>query len=59
MKPFAIISHMAVFSLLILSTLIGLAGAEQNGGGYLWELMVIGSPFLLGLQVMHIINSGE
>lgn len=59
MKPVAIISHMALFSVLILLTLVGLAGAEQNGGGYLWELMVIGSPFLLGLQVMYITNSGE
>lgn len=59
MKPVTVLSHMAVFSLLILSTLIGLAGAEQNGGGYLWEFMVIGSPFLLGLQIHHIFTFGE
>lgn len=59
MKPVVILSHMAVFSLLILFTLIGLAGAEQNGGGYLWEFMCVGSPFVLGLQVMSIFQSGE
>lgn len=59
MKPIIILFHMAVFSLLILFTLIGLAGAEQNGGGYLWEFLCVGSPFVLGLQVMFIINSGE
>jgi hypothetical protein len=48
---------MAAFSLLILSTLIGLAGAEDNGGGYLWELLVIGSPLLIGIQCTLIVTS--
>ena len=59
MKPVIILFHMAVFSLLILFTLIGLAGAEQNGGGYLWRLLVIGSPFVMGMQVMLVINLAE
>ncbi len=60
MKPVAILSHMALFSVLILSTLLGLSAVEQNGGGYLWELLVIGSPFLIGMQVQYIINyAGE
>lgn len=59
MKPVIILSHMAVFAMLVCLTLVGLAGVEQNGGGYLWEFMCIGAPFVLGLQIMFIITSGE
>ena len=60
MTPLKVLSHMALFSVLVLSTLLGLAAVEDNGGGYLWELLVIGSPFLIGMQVQYIINyAGE
>lgn len=36
---------------LILSTLVGLVGIEEYEGGYLWELMCILSPLLLGFQI--------
>ena len=36
---------------LILSTLVGLVGVEEYEGGYLWELMCILSPLLLGFQI--------
>jgi hypothetical protein len=57
MKAIHILLNMAAFSLLVLSTLIGLAGAEDNGGGYLWELLVIGSPLLIGIQCTLIVTS--
>jgi hypothetical protein len=57
MKPVHILGNMAAFSLLVLTTLIGLAGAEDNGGGYLWELLVIGSPLLIGIQCTLIVTS--
>jgi hypothetical protein len=56
MKAIVIISHMALAQMLVLSTLIGLAGAESQGG-YLSEFLCIGSPFMLGLQIMYIFNS--
>lgn len=59
MRPITILTHMAVFSLLVVLTLIGLAGAEDNGGGYLWEILVIGCPLLIGIQVTNIFHSGE
>jgi hypothetical protein len=56
MKAVVILSHMALAQVLVLGTLIGLAGAEDQGG-YLSEFLAIGSPFVLGLQIMHIVNS--
>jgi hypothetical protein len=56
MKAIVIISHMALAQVLVLGTLIGLAGAEDQGG-YLSEFLAIGSPFMLGLQIMYIFNS--
>lgn len=56
MKATVIISHMALAQMLVLGTLIGLAGAEDQGG-YLSEFLAIGSPFMLGLQIMHIVHS--
>lgn len=57
MKAMHILANMAGFSLLLVLTLIGLAGAESNGGGYLWEIMVIGSPLLIGIQCTLIVTS--
>jgi hypothetical protein len=57
MKPVYILGNMAVFTLLVLLTLIGLAGAEDNGGGYLWEFLVIASPLLIGIQLTLIFTT--
>ena len=59
MKPAHIILHMVTFALLICVTLVGLAQVEQEGGGILWELMTLGAPLLIGIQLTNIINSGE
>jgi hypothetical protein len=57
MKPVLILGNMALFTLLVLFTLVGLAGAEENGGGYLWEIMVIGSPLIIGIQLTLIFTT--
>ena len=60
MSPVKVLSHMALFSVLVLMTLFGLAAVEENGGGYLWELFAVGSPFLIGMQIQYILNyAGE
>ena len=59
MKPAHIIIHMLTFALLICTLLVGLAQVEQLGGGLLWELMTIGSPLLIGIQLTTIINTKE
>ena len=53
MRAREILFHFVTIFVLLLSTLIGLAGAEDVGG-YLWELMCIASPLLLGIQI-HIL----
>ena len=56
MKAVVIISHMALAQMLVFGTLVGVAGLEQFGG-YLSIFLAVGSPFVLGLQVMHIVNT--
>ena len=56
MKAVVIISHMALAQMLVLGTLIGITALEEQGG-YLSILLAVGSPFVLGLQIMHIINT--
>jgi hypothetical protein len=56
MKAMVIISHMALAQVLVLGTLIGITALEDQGG-YLSILLAVISPFMLGLQIMHIINT--
>jgi len=56
MKATVVLSHIALAQTLVLGALIGLAGAEDQGG-YLAEFLCLGSPFCLGLQIMYIFNS--
>jgi hypothetical protein len=56
MKATVIISHMALAQMLVLGTLIGITALEEQGG-YLSILLAVGSPFVLGLQIMHIVNT--
>jgi hypothetical protein len=53
MRAREIIFHFISILVLLLSTVIGLAGAEDVGG-YLWELMCIVSPLLLGIE-LHVL----
>jgi len=59
MKPAYVIAHMFAFAMLVCSTLIGLVQVEELGGGLLWELLTLGSPLIIGIQITTIINSGE
>jgi hypothetical protein len=56
MKATVILSHMALAQVLVLSTLVGVFALEEQGG-YLSMFLCIASPFVLGLQLMFIINS--
>jgi hypothetical protein len=56
MKAMVIISHMALAQVLVLGTIIGLFAMQQDGG-YLSQFLCVASPFVLGLQIMHIINT--
>jgi hypothetical protein len=42
---------MVLFATLVVTTLVGLAQVEQQGGGYFWELLTLGSPLLIGIQL--------
>jgi hypothetical protein len=56
MKAVVIISHMALAQMLVLGTLVGVTALEELGG-YVAIFLAVGSPFVLGLQIMHIVNS--
>jgi hypothetical protein len=56
MKAIVIISHMALAQMLVLSTLVGVFALEAQGG-YLSMFLCVASPFVLGLQLMFIVNS--
>lgn len=56
MKATVVLSHMALANVLVLSTLVGVCALEERGG-YLAMFLCIASPFLLGLQLMFIVNS--
>jgi len=56
MKATVILSHMALAQMLVLSTLVGVF-ALQEQGGYLSMFLCVASPFVLGIQIMFIINS--
>jgi hypothetical protein len=51
MRARYIVLNVFLAQTLILSTLVGLVGVEEYEGGYLWELMCILSPLLLGFQI--------
>ena len=51
MRARYIVLNVFLAQTLILSTLVGLVGVEEYEGGYLWELICILSPLLLGFQI--------
>ena len=56
MKAMVVISHMALAQVLVLSTLVGVFALEEQGG-YLSMFLCVASPFVLGIQLMFIVNS--
>jgi hypothetical protein len=59
MRARYIVFNIFLAQTLILSTLVGLVGVEEYEGGYLWELMCILSPLLLGFQIRAIYEKFE
>ena len=55
MKAREVIFNMVMFKALCIATYIGLLGTQEMGG-YLWQLLAVGSPFLLGIQLTLIIT---
>jgi hypothetical protein len=55
MKAITVLSHMFLANVLVLSTLVGLAGVEGEGG-YLWEALCILSPLALGYQIRSVFS---
>ena len=56
MKAITVLSHMFLANVLVLSTLVGLAGVEGEEGGYLWEALCILSPLALGYQIRSVFS---
>jgi len=55
MRAKAVLSHI-VLSLVLYNTMaLGANQMMDEGGGYLWMFMALGSAFLLGMQVMLIV----
>jgi len=56
MKAKAVLSHI-VLSLVLYNTMaLGANQMMDEGGGYLWMFMALGSAFMLGMQLMVIIE---
>lgn len=58
MRAKEVIFNMFLFKALCISTYIGLRGIEEMGG-YLWQLLAIGSPFIIGIQLTLIIVNAQ
>ena len=56
MRAKEVISHIFLANVLVLSTLTGLVALEEHGG-YISIFLTCISPFVLGVQLMHIIHS--
>lgn len=57
MSPLAVLSHMALFSVMLVLTLIGHAGTtDPQQGGYLWQFLFCVCPFIMGMQIQLILN---
>lgn len=57
MRAHALLSHLMLSNILVLCTLMGIFALQEGSGGYVAIFFASFSPFLLGVQVMHILNS--
>jgi hypothetical protein len=55
MKARAVLSHIFLSLVLYNAMALGANQMMEQGGGYLWMFMGLGSAFLLGMQVMRIV----
>jgi hypothetical protein len=56
MKAMHVLSHIFLSLVLYNAMALGINQVMDIGGGYLWIFMALGSAFLLGMQVMLIVN---
>lgn len=56
MRARAVLSHIFLSLVLYNSMALGANQMMEVGGGYLWMFMGLGSAFLLGMQVMLVVN---
>jgi hypothetical protein len=56
MKARAVLSHIFLSLVLYNAMALGANQMMEQGGGYLWMFMGLGSAFLLGMQLMVIIK---
>ena len=55
MKAIQVLSHIFLSLVLYNAMALGANQMMDEGGGYIWIFMALGSAFLLGMQVMLIV----
>ena len=55
MKATHVLSHIFLSLVLFNAMVLGTNQMMEQGGGYLWMFMALGSAFLLGMQVMLVV----
>ena len=56
MRAREVLSHIFLSLVLYNAMALGINQVMDIGGGYLWIFMALGSAFLLGMQVMLVVN---
>ena len=56
MRAIHVLSHIFLSLVLYNAMALGINQVMEIGGGYIWIFMALGSAFLLGMQVMLIVN---
>ena len=55
MKAIHVLSHIFLSLVLYNTMALGANQMMDEGGGYIWMFMALGSAFLLGMQVMLVV----
>ncbi len=55
MRAIQVLSHIVLSLVLYNAMALGANQMMDEGGGYLWMFMALGSAFLLGMQVMLVV----
>ena len=55
MRAIQVLSHIVLSLVLYNAMALGANQMMDEGGGYLWMFMALGSAFLLGMQVMGVV----
>jgi hypothetical protein len=55
MRAIHVLSHIFLSLVLYNTMALGINQVMDEGGGYLWIFMALGSAFLLGMQVMLVV----